>query len=54
MAGMFGTGSGTTSVSQNIGVLAVTKVIPKFLGSSHSLLYSVIQFILGPAYEEFG
>ena len=31
MAGMFGTGSGTTSVTQNIGVLAVTKVIPKFL-----------------------
>lgn len=26
LAGIFGTGSGTTSISQNVGVLAVTKV----------------------------
>ena len=41
LAGMFGTGSGTTSISQNVGVLAVTKVYTykKFLWKHQKLLH---------------
>ncbi|XP_071539451.1 solute carrier family 23 member 1-like isoform X2 [Panulirus ornatus] len=49
MAGLLGTGNGTTSCSQNIGVIGVTKV-----GSRRVVQYSAIILILSGVFGKFG
>ncbi|XP_042880484.1 solute carrier family 23 member 1-like [Penaeus japonicus] len=49
LAGLFGTGNGTTSCSQNIGAIGVTKV-----GSRRVVQYSAVILILSGVFGKFG
>ncbi|XP_069978211.1 solute carrier family 23 member 1-like isoform X2 [Penaeus vannamei] len=49
LAGLFGTGNGTTSCSQNIGAIGVTKV-----GSRRVVQYSAIILIISGVFGKFG